>query len=86
MNANFFKHPGTILREDGLGLFTPSSFLPVHFHWTTTPVMCHSLKKPLLSFDLLTPSWHLRGSSQALKAIFGQWIAEPFFVGLLNQY
>ncbi len=36
MNAKFSNHPGTILREDRLGLFTQSSFLPVHFHWTTT--------------------------------------------------
>jgi hypothetical protein len=36
MNAKFSQHPGTILREDRLGLFTQSSFLSVHFHWTTT--------------------------------------------------
>ena len=39
MNAKFFQHPGTILREDPLGLFTRSPFLPVHFHWTTTHLM-----------------------------------------------
>jgi len=38
MNAKFSNHPGTILREDRLGLFTQSSFLPVHFHWTTTEI------------------------------------------------
>jgi hypothetical protein len=59
---------------------SPSLFLK-----EAEPAMCHSLKKPLLSFDHLTPSWHLRGYSQALKAIFSQWIAEPFFVGPLNQ-
>lgn len=36
MNEKFSQHPGQILREDRLGLFTPSPFLPVHFHWTTT--------------------------------------------------
>ncbi len=43
MNAKFSQHPGTILREDRLGLFTRSPFLPVHFHWTTTPSsLCRS--------------------------------------------
>jgi hypothetical protein len=37
MNAKFSQHPGTSLREDRLGLLTQSSFLPVHFYWTTTP-------------------------------------------------
>ena len=36
MNETFSQHSGTILREDRLGLFTRSPFLPVHFHWTTT--------------------------------------------------
>ena len=36
MNDKFSQHPGTILREDRLGLFTLTPFLPVHFHWTTT--------------------------------------------------
>ena len=36
MNDKFSQYPGPILREGRLGLFTPSPFLPVHFHWTTT--------------------------------------------------
>ena len=36
MNETFSQHSGTILREDRLGVFTRSPFLPVHFHWTTT--------------------------------------------------
>ena len=36
MNDTFSQHPGTILEEDRLGLFTRSPFLPVHFYWTTT--------------------------------------------------
>ncbi len=36
MNDKFSQHTGKNLREDGLGLFPQSSFLPVHFHWTTT--------------------------------------------------
>ena len=38
MDDKFFQHPGQILREGRLGLFTRSPFLPVHFHWTTTPL------------------------------------------------
>ena len=36
MDETFFQYPGQILREDRLGVFTQSPFLPVHFHWTTT--------------------------------------------------
>ncbi len=36
MNDKFSQHPSTILREDRLGFFTLTPFLPVHFHWTTT--------------------------------------------------
>ena len=36
MNEKFPQYPGQLLREDRLGLFTPSPFLPVHLHWTTT--------------------------------------------------
>ncbi len=36
MDDKFFQHPGQILSEGRLGLFTQSPFLPVHFHWTTT--------------------------------------------------
>jgi hypothetical protein len=36
MDDKLFQHPGQILREGRLGLFTQSPFLPVHFHWTTT--------------------------------------------------
>jgi predicted transposase YbfD/YdcC len=37
MDDKFFQYPDQILREDHLDLFTQSPFLPVHFHWTTTP-------------------------------------------------
>ena len=60
---------------------SPSLFLK-----EAEPDMCHSLKKPLLSFDHLTPSCPLLGYSQALKAISGQLIAGPFFVGLLSRH
>ena len=36
MDNKLFQHPGQILREDRLGLFTRSPFPSVHFHWTTT--------------------------------------------------
>jgi len=36
MNDKFSQHSSTILREDRLGFFTLTPFLPVHFHWTTT--------------------------------------------------
>jgi hypothetical protein len=36
MDDKIFHHPGQILREDRLGLFTQFPFLSVHFHWTTT--------------------------------------------------
>ena len=38
MDDKFFQHPGIILRESRLGLFTQSPFLTVHFHWTTSPI------------------------------------------------
>ncbi len=48
MNDKFSQHPGTILREDRLGLFTLTPFLPVHFHWTTTTCICVKFPLPSL--------------------------------------
>ena len=57
MDDKLFQHPGQILREGRLGLFTQSPFLPVHFHWTTTKASLFSGKQAHQGKSLSPVAW-----------------------------